>query len=89
MISVVRLEDLLALVLLDRREASARVDGRQDRQVLALARAEVVLAVAGRRVDEARAGVHRDVVGGDDAEGARCFLGRRARRASERPSGCS
>ena len=71
----VRVEDLLAPVLLDGRVPARLVDRREDRQALALARREVVLAVPRRGVDEARARVHGDVVAGDDPERTGLLLG--------------
>ena len=45
------------------------LDGIDDRQVLALARGEVVHAESGRRVDDARAVARRHIVRRDDASG--------------------
>ena len=64
----IRVEHLLPAVLRDRREPAGFVDGREDRELLALPGEEVVFAVAGRGVHEAGAGVHRDVVAEDHAE---------------------
>ena len=62
----VRVEDLLPGEVLDLgQEAAALVDGAVDLEAVAEAREVVVPAVAGRGVDDARAGVERDVVGED------------------------
>ena len=49
-----------------RRELAAMVDGRVDVEAVAAAGVEVVRAVAGRGVHEARARVERDVVAEDE-----------------------
>src|SRR5262249_55246552 len=69
------LQDLLACVLRNSvREAAGVVDRREDREALPLAGPEIVFSVPGGRVDEASAGVHRDVVRRDDAEGLRLVV---------------
>ena len=70
----VRVEDSFALVFLDRRVPAAVVDGGEDREVRPFAGLEVVLAVAGRGMDESGARVHGHVVARDDAERAGLLL---------------
>jgi hypothetical protein len=71
----VGVQNLLPFVAGGRCEPSRFVHRREDREVLPLTGQEVVLAMARRRVHEARAGVHGHVFPEDDAEGPGLLLG--------------